>query len=130
MKKLKLLFIILSLLAIPFAGKSQTGCYVASENKIYFPVVSVLTLNVALLSNSYPTTCPAGSTSATQVYTPSPTGSTACSIVLSLTDLTILNGGVIRGYTITNCNLDDYSWTLGAAVGLFGIFVIKRRNKL
>jgi len=30
---------------------------------------------------------------------------------------------------ILNCNLDDYSWTLGAAAGLFGIFVIRRRNK-
>ncbi|TBO42173.1 hypothetical protein [Pedobacter kyonggii] len=130
MKKLKHLFIILSLLAIPFAGKSQTGCYVASENKIYFPVVSILTLNVALLSNSHSTTCPAGSTSATQVYIPSPTGSAACSIVVSLTNLTILNSGVMRGYTITNCNLDDYSWALGLGAGVFGFVLIKRRQKL
>jgi hypothetical protein len=31
---------------------------------------------------------------------------------------------------VLECNLDDYSWALGAAAGLFGVFVIKRRNKL
>jgi hypothetical protein len=30
---------------------------------------------------------------------------------------------------VLECNLDDYSWTFAAAAGLFGVFVIKRRNK-
>ncbi|WP_162799967.1 hypothetical protein [Pedobacter jeongneungensis] len=37
--------------------------------------------------------------------------------------------GTLVDYTFINCNLDDYSWTFGAAAGLFGIFVIRRRNK-
>ena len=37
--------------------------------------------------------------------------------------------GTLVDYTYVICNLDDYSWTLGAAAGLFGVFVIKRRNK-
>jgi hypothetical protein len=37
-----------------------------------------------------------------------------------------------RGYIVNYypCSLDDYSWSLGAAAGLFGILVIRRRNKL
>jgi len=127
MKKLKLLFLCM---LIPFIGKTQTVmqrvCYVVSENKIYTPVVPIL--NTALLANAYSTTCPDGSTSATQVYLPSSSGSGTCTVLLGTT---VVAFGVIRNsYTITNCNLDDYSWTLGAAAGLFGIFVIKRRNKL
>lgn len=38
--------------------------------------------------------------------------------------------GTLVDYTYVNCNLDDYSWPLGAAAGLFGIFVIRRRNRL
>lgn len=38
--------------------------------------------------------------------------------------------GTLVDYTYVQCNLDDYSWTLGAAAGLFGVFVIRRRNKL
>jgi len=38
--------------------------------------------------------------------------------------------GTLVEYDIIDCNLDDYSWTLGAAAGLFGVFLIRRRNKL
>jgi hypothetical protein len=38
-------------------------------------------------------------------------------------------GELVDYTTTTECNLDDYSWTLGAAAGFFGIFVIRRRNK-
>jgi len=40
------------------------------------------------------------------------------------------SGSQYSNYTVVDCNLDDYSWTLGAAAGLFGVFVIRRRNKL
>lgn len=31
---------------------------------------------------------------------------------------------------VLECNLDEYTWTLGAAAGIFGIFIIRKRNKL
>lgn len=43
---------------------------------------------------------------------------------------TYTNGIYSNNFQMVLCNLDDYSWTLGAAAGLFGIFVIRRRNKL
>ncbi|WP_167293120.1 MULTISPECIES: hypothetical protein [unclassified Pedobacter] len=33
-------------------------------------------------------------------------------------------------FTMVECNLDDHSWLLGAAAGLFGLLIIRRRNKL
>jgi len=38
--------------------------------------------------------------------------------------------GTLVDYTYINCNIDDYTWTFGAAAGLFGVLVIRRRNKL
>ncbi|KQM63930.1 hypothetical protein ASE74_12230 [Pedobacter sp. Leaf216] len=37
--------------------------------------------------------------------------------------------GTLVDYTFVNCNLDDYSWPLATAAGIFGIFIIRRRNK-
>jgi len=30
---------------------------------------------------------------------------------------------------VLECNLDDHSWLFGAAAGLFGILIIRKRNK-
>ncbi|WP_124560879.1 hypothetical protein [Pedobacter sp. KBW01] len=37
--------------------------------------------------------------------------------------------GTLVDYTYINCNLDDHSWLFGAAAGLFGIFIIRKRTK-
>jgi len=110
--------------------KAQTGCYVASENKIYYPVSNILGLHVALLSNSSPTTCPPGSTPATLVYVPSYSMSPPpCSIVASLTiPLTVLGGGVVRNYTIMNCPIDDYAWLLVVSSASMLFFKIRNRK--
>jgi hypothetical protein len=42
---------------------------------------------------------------------------------------TSLDGSIANKSTVY-CDLDDHSWILGAAAGLFGVFVIRRRNKL
>ncbi|WP_230148358.1 hypothetical protein [Pedobacter sp. Bi27] len=42
---------------------------------------------------------------------------------------TYTNGIYSNNFQMVLCNLDDYSWTLGAAAGIFGVFVIRRRNK-
>ena len=39
-------------------------------------------------------------------------------------------GDLVNYTTTIECNLDDYSWALGLGAGVFGVFVIKRRNKL
>jgi hypothetical protein len=38
--------------------------------------------------------------------------------------------GTLVDYTYINCDLDDHSWLFGAAAGLFGILIIRKRNKL
>jgi hypothetical protein len=43
---------------------------------------------------------------------------------------TYTNGVHSTNFQMVQCNLDDYTWTFGAAAGLFGVFVIRRRNKL
>lgn len=123
-----LLFLSLSLFDnVCFA---QTGCYVASENKIYYPVSNILGIRVALLSNASPTTCPPGSTPATLVYVPAYSMSApSCSIVASLTiPLTVLGGGVVRNYTVMNCPIDDYAWVLIASSASVLFFKIRRRK--
>lgn len=68
-------------------------------------------------------------------------GGTVVSInVLGLPVILCDKGGLLGTYTpapgvyysdyIMNCNLDDHSWLFGAAAGLFGIFIIRRKNKL
>jgi len=37
--------------------------------------------------------------------------------------------GTLVDYTYVTCNLDDNSWLFGAAAGLFGIFIIRKRTK-
>lgn len=39
-----------------------------------------------------------------------------------------LNGTLVTK-SIVGCNLDDHSWLFGAAAGLFGILIIRKRNK-
>lgn len=48
--------------------------------------------------------------------------------LVAVCDVTPTNGKVASS-SIIYCNLDDYSLPLATAAGLFGIFVIRRRNK-
>jgi hypothetical protein len=64
-----------------------------------------------------------------------PTSGTTCYVCNTLLALGICLDTATQGYysanfNIVQCNLDDYTWTLGAAAGLFGVFVIRRRSKL
>jgi hypothetical protein len=43
---------------------------------------------------------------------------------------TYTNGIYNANFQMVQCNLDDYSLPLFAATGIFGVFVIRRRNKL
>lgn len=65
-----------------------------------------------------------------------PKTGTACSVcngALSGLGICIIgtytNGIHSTNFQMVQCNLDDYSWPLATAAGLFGIFVIRRRNK-
>lgn len=111
------------------AQGSANGCLL-SDNKVYTykPLLSATMYNSSpaiSLSDNYCT------------WTPEST--TDCSVcfngLINALGLCIgLGSNTADGksgiFTMVECNLDDYSWTLGAAAGLFGVFVIRRRNKL
>ncbi|RYF23671.1 MAG: hypothetical protein EOO42_06795 [Flavobacteriales bacterium] len=111
-------------------GKAQSGrgCYVASTNTIYFPIIEVGELRVALLSNGRPTICPPGSTTATLVYLPASSGTSGCTIVASLIPLTLLTPGVVRDFRVVNCPIDDYAWLLVLSSASIVAFKIRRKS--
>ena len=37
--------------------------------------------------------------------------------------------GKVATYTMVQCNLDNYSWALVTATGIFGLLIIRKRNK-
>lgn len=104
------------------------GCLL-SDNLVYTDYTSLL--GARLYSSS-----PSSSLSANYCsWTASSTVScNVCFGSINALALLCVGGPVVGGqrgvYTMVECNLDDYSWTLGAAAGLFGVFIIRRRNKL
>ncbi|ARS38492.1 hypothetical protein CA265_01845 [Sphingobacteriaceae bacterium GW460-11-11-14-LB5] len=126
-----LLAIILLFTLNPLSVTAQgtvDGCLL-SDNLVYTDYTSLLG---ARLYSSTPTT----SLSANYCsWTASSTVScNVCFGAINALALLCVGGPVVGGqrgvYTMVECNLDDHSWVLGAAAGLFGLFIIKRRNKL
>lgn len=113
-----------------FAQGSATGCLL-SDNKVYTSYTSLAGLRLysdspsAILSSNYCTWT-----------SPSTVPCTVCFGTINAVGLLCIGIGsyTVNGqqgtFTMVECNLDDYTWTLGAAAGLFGVFVIRRRNKL
>jgi len=127
-----------------FAQGSATGCLITSSNVVYTNKEGFLINEVLKLllggNDSYAATSGVPLSSNYCSWTPTPTGTINCGVCTnySLNVLGLVtgcqSGALLQGYagtyTMVECNLDDYSWTLGAAAGLFGVFVIKRRSKL
>ncbi|WP_316804037.1 hypothetical protein [Pedobacter nototheniae] len=143
MKKLKYLVVIFSLLAIPFAGKSQTGCLVPTGDVYTVPEGSLVNAILGLLvgpgykgSPSPSSTVCVNNTMTTYI----PDNSKNCRVctgggftiviagVLVTCGTTLIDGKVATA-TIIGCSLDDYSWTLSLAAGIFGFVLIRRRVK-
>jgi hypothetical protein len=114
--------------------KATDGCLINGGVELYInPSVNLLTGGHKLYSN---TLSPLSDNYCSWVAT-SYTGNSCgvCSglglCVLGICPcLGIPKYGLEGSFTMVQCNLDDYTWTLGAAAGLFGVFVIRRRNKL
>lgn len=64
-----------------------------------------------------------------------PTSGVTCYVCNTLLITGVCLDTPTQGYRSANfnmvlCNLDDYTWALGAAAGFFGIFIIRKKNKL
>lgn len=139
MKILKLFLFALSLLTIPMFLYADTGCRLP-DGKIYSPQTgtallgaTLFPLNLGILVPLYsspeiPQTfaCPGYATSVVSLGTKC----TTSALTIVGLGLVAQNEGVEVSYVVVPCNLDDYSWALGLGASVFGIFVIRRRNKL
>lgn len=145
MKKI-FLCILIVLLAASLSIKAQTGCLIPTGQVYTVPEGSLVNVVLAalLLGPGYkgtPVNQYSDCTNFSQTYY-APNTSMNCRVCPTTAGFTVVVPGVlvtcgvtpvdgkIATATIIPCNLDDYSWTLGAAAGIFGIFVIRRRNKL
>ncbi len=134
MKRLVFAILILFSAKNLFAQGTATGCLVPYYNSVYTSN-ALEVLGTSQLYNKTPST-PLSANYCS--WTPSSTASSCviCDGTLGVDLLGIkicLLGSFRYGsegtFTMVECNLDDYSWTFGAAAGLFGVFVIRRRNK-
>jgi len=113
-----------------FAQGSEEGCLISSDNKVYTGYTELL--GARLYSNS-------SSTMLSNNYCTWTSSSTVpCTVCFgTINALGLLCVGIgaytVSGqqgtFTMVECNLDGHSWLFGAAAGLFGIFIIRRRNK-
>ncbi|WP_156131413.1 hypothetical protein [Pedobacter kyungheensis] len=137
-------FLITSLISLgSFAQGSATGCLIPSQNIVYqTPEDALVNAVLKLLLGGNPSYSAASGVSLSSNYcswTPNPSGSFNCGVCTTYTFniLGLVNGcqsgalleGYVGTYTMVECNLDDHSWLFGAAAGVFGIFIIRKRNK-
>jgi len=128
-------------------SNAQTGCLISSNNTVYTVQDNrgIITAVLALVFGGNPvysaspnepevSVCVANSQT---VWVATTQNCTVCPLGYSFSILGLVDGcqtttysGKVANATIVNCNLDDHSWLFGAAAGLFGIFIIRRRNKL
>ncbi|MFD2582225.1 hypothetical protein ACFSR6_06985 [Pedobacter vanadiisoli] len=129
---------------IVFAQGSATGCLIPSQNTVYqTPEDGLINAILKVLLGGNPSYSASSGINLSSNYcswTPAPTGSFSCGVCTTYTFniLGIVNGcqtgamleGYVGTYTMVECNLDDHTWLFGAAIGLFGILIIRKRNKL
>jgi len=135
MKRLKYLITFFGLI-ICYKSNAVEGCLVA--NRMY-----TSSANISILSGPAFTT--AAFTDANgRCWTPAPSGTcqvcngtavAAAGLLVCVADLfgprdgAIHTGSYFSSFTLINCNLDDYSIPFVAATGIFGLLVIRKRNK-
>lgn len=135
MKALCIFLLVTMFSLCSFAQGSATGCLIPYDNRVYTSN-ALEVLGTSQLFNNSPST---GLSANYCSWTPS---STAASCVicdgllgLDLAGIRVCLLGQFRygsqgTFTMVECNLDDHSWLFGAAAGLFGILIIRKRNKL
>jgi hypothetical protein len=127
-----------------YAQGTSTGCLISSTKVVYISKENTLINDILKLllggNDSYRSTSGVPLSNNYCSWAPTPTGAINCGVCTSyvINILGVVTGcqtgamlqGHVGTYTMVLCNLDDYTWTLGAATGIFGVFVIRRRNKL
>lgn len=138
-----ILFFSLNSLTV-FAQGTVNGCLITSSNVVYTSKEGFLVnevLKVLLGGNdSYASTSGVPLSSNYCSWSPAPSGTINCGVCTnySLNVLGAVTGcqsgamlqGYVGTYTMVQCDLDDYTWLFGATASLFGIFIIRKRNKL
>ncbi|GGG96833.1 hypothetical protein [Pedobacter zeae] len=139
MKNFCLFVLIFLIPTFSYPQGSATGCLItdagANYNKVYTSKnLNLLTGGHALYNN---TTSTSLSTDYCSWQTVSVTGNTCgvCSLLgLCALGVCACVGTVSYGFegefNMVQCNLDDHTWFFGAAIGLFGILIIRKRTKL
>ncbi|MBT2562825.1 hypothetical protein J7E50_24170 [Pedobacter sp. ISL-68] len=134
MDSLKCLAIWIVLFLYSTLAKATDGCLITGGTELYdTPTLNVLTGGYKLYTNSlYPLSSNYCSWAAVS-YTGNTCG--VCSgLGICVFGICPCIGtakyGLEGSFTMVLCNFDDHSWLLGAAAGIFGLLVIKRRNKL
>lgn len=131
---------------LPVMARAQiSGCLIASSKTVYTETENVGLINavLAIIFGSVQAYKSSPSTSSTTAcmsgqQTVWVAGSTPCRVCPSgynvLNLVTGCNGSSLEGFVasprIVACNLDDYSWALGTAAGIFGLIIIRRKNLL
>jgi len=125
--KFRCFSILLSIIFLSYPAKAQNGCLLPNNivytsgtliNILGFQTFSRGGVKVPLAPNYCSWT---------------PLTGTTCYVCATITGL-VCTDMETKGIRSTNfqmveCNLDDHSWVFGAAAGVFGLFVIRRRNK-
>jgi hypothetical protein len=115
-----------------FAQGPATGCLL-SDNKVYTskPLLSATMYDpspATPLSDNYCSWTPVSTTDCSVCFNGLINALGLCVGLDIFNPPTIVNGKS-GTFTMVECNLDDHSWLLGAVAGLFGMLIIKKRNK-
>ncbi|MBB6235475.1 hypothetical protein HDC90_000072 [Pedobacter sp. AK013] len=125
---------------------AQSGCLIPANNTVYTVQDNQGIINavLAIVFGGNPvyqanpnepsiSTCIANSQ---KVWVATAQNCTVCPLGYSFNILGVVTGcqtttyvGNVANATIVQCNIDDHTWIFGAAAGLFGIFIIRKRNK-
>ncbi|WP_406825691.1 hypothetical protein [Pedobacter sp. KACC 23697] len=135
MKSFCLLVLIFLTYECSFAQGSASGCFIPYYNRVYTSN-ALEVLGSSQLFNNSPSV---GLSTNYCSWTPSATAS-SCVICDGTLGLDVLGArvcllgsfryGSAGTFTMVECDLDDHTWLFGAAAGLFGILIIRKRNKL
>lgn len=130
MKLLCIFWVTILISLSAFAQGSASGCLLP-DNKVYTSYTALAGLK--LYSDSPSASFSSNYCSWTSAST---VPCTVCFGTINAVGLLCVGAGAttVNGregtFTMVECDLDGQAWFFGAAAGLFGIFVIRKRNKL
>ncbi|RZK36804.1 MAG: hypothetical protein EOO90_26660 [Pedobacter sp.] len=108
------------------AQGSASGCLL-NDNRVYTSYTSLLGARLYASGPSIALSPNYCSWSGPKIVT-----CNVCFGAINAVGLLCIGGPVLQGhegvYTMVECNLDDYSWALGASAAFVGFFVIRKRK--